>query len=134
MSAEQMNPEGIGVVRISDEVISIVSSVAVSEVKGVIGVYDGSKSGIFGLKSLNKGVKAEMKENVVGIEIDIIVEYGANMPEIAWEIQEKVKKSVENMTGLVVDRVNVNIKDIQLKAEEAAPEDPVAPEAEPAQE
>ncbi len=118
MAAEQMNPEGIGVVRISDEVISIVSGVAVSEVKGVIGIYDGSKSGLFGFKTLNKGVRAEIKDNLVNIDIDIVVEYGANMPEVAWEIQGKIKKAVESMTGLIVEKVNVFIKGIEFKKDE----------------
>ena len=121
MANEQMGPEGIGVVRISDEVISIVSGVAVSEVKSVVGLYDGAKGGIFGFKGLNKGVRAEIKENIVNIEIDIVVEYGANMPDVAWEIQGKVKKAVESMTGLLVQKVNINVKDIALKQEEAAP-------------
>lgn len=118
MAAEQMNPEGIGVVRISDEVISIVSGVAVSEVKGVIAIYDGSKSGLFGFKTLNKGVRAEIKDNLVNIDIDIVVEYGANMPEVAWEIQGKIKKAVESMTGLIVEKVNVFIKGIEFKKDE----------------
>lgn len=122
MAAEQMNPEGIGVVRISDEVISIVSGVAVSEVKGVIGIYDGSKSGLFGFKTLNKGVRAEIKDNLVNIDIDIVVEYGANMPEVAWEIQGKIKKAVESMTGLIVEKVNVFIKGIEFKKDETTEE------------
>jgi uncharacterized alkaline shock family protein YloU len=107
----------IGVVKISDEVIAIVSSASISEVKGVTGIYGGSKGGLFGMKNPNKGVKAEIKDNCVVIDIDIEVEYGANMPEVAWEIQGKIKTAVESMTGLSVSKVNVNIKGICLAEE-----------------
>ena len=107
----------IGVVKISDEVIAIVSSASISEVKGVAGIYGGAKSGLFGMKNPNKGVKAEIKDNNVSIDIDIEVDYGANMPEVAWEIQGKIKTAVESMTGLSVSKVNVNIKGICFKEE-----------------
>ena len=54
----------------------------------------------------------------MNIDIDIVVEYGANMPEVAWEIQGKIKKAVESMTGLIVEKVNVFIKGIEFKKDE----------------
>ncbi len=103
-----------GEVRISDEVISVVSSIAVGDVDGVVGIYDSGKSGIFGMKNNSKGVSAEMKDNVISVDIDIVVKYGVKMQDISWEIQSKVKNAVETMTGLLVQKVNVNIKGIEV--------------------
>ena len=103
-----------GEVRISDEVISVVSSIAVGDVEGVVGIYDAGKTGLFGIKSSSKGVTAEMKDNVISVDIDIVVKYGVKMQEVSWEIQSKVKNAVETMTGLLVQKVNVNVKGIEI--------------------
>ena len=103
-----------GEVKISDEVISVVSSIAVGDIEGIVGIYDSGKTGIFGMKSSSKGVSAEMKDNVISVDIDIVVEYGVKMQDVSWEIQSKVKNAVETMTGLIVQKVNVNVKGIKL--------------------
>ncbi|MBQ2897398.1 MAG: Asp23/Gls24 family envelope stress response protein [Clostridia bacterium] len=103
-----------GEVRISDEVISVVSSIAVGDVEGVVGIYDAGKTGLFGIKSASKGVSAEMKDNVISVDIDIVVKYGVKMQEVSWEIQSKVKNAVETMTGIMVQKVNVNVKGIEI--------------------
>ncbi len=102
-----------GEVKISDEVISVVSSIAVSDIEGVIGIYDSGKPGLFGIKTTSKGVYAEIKDNIITVDLDIIVKYGVKMQDVAWEIQSKVKNAVETMTGLYVQKINVNIKGIQ---------------------
>lgn len=112
MMIEKQNE--FGEVRISDEVISVVSSIAVGDVEGVVGIYDSGKTGLFGMKSLSKGVSAEMRDGVISVDIDIIVKYGVKMQEVSWEIQGKVKNAVETMTGLLVQKVNVGVKGIQL--------------------
>lgn len=103
-----------GEVKISDEVISVVSSIAVGDIEGVVGIYDSGKNGIFGMKTSSKGVSAEMKDNVLSVDVDIVVQYGVKMQDVSWEIQSKVKNAVENMTGLIVQKVNVNVKGIKL--------------------
>lgn len=123
MSVEKINNSGIGTVKISDDVIAKVSAVALEDIEGVFGLYDNTKAIAFGLKTPGKAVHAEMKDSFVIVEIDIVVNYGANIPEVAWEVQSKVKKAVESMTGLVVQKVNVGVKDIKLEIDGEAKKD-----------
>ena len=68
-----------------------------------------------GRKNLSKGVKVEVGEKETAIDLYIIVEYGVRIPEVAWNIQESVKKAVESMTGLTVVEVNVHIQGVSFE-------------------
>ena len=87
--------ENSGSIKISDEVIATIASVAVSEIDGVCGLM-GSIAGElaikFGKKNINKGIKVASDDKEISIDISLIVKYGIRIPEIAWEVQENVKK------------------------------------------
>ena len=110
---EEAKNEGI---EISADVIGVISGVAVSEVEGVAGMSGGFAGGITevlsGKKNLAKGIKVEINDKKAKIDINIIVEYGTRIPDIAYEIQNRVKKSVETMTGLTVEEVNVHVQGV----------------------
>lgn len=118
---ESTENEGI---QISNDVIAVISGVAVSEVQGVSSMAGGFAGGISevlsGKKNLAKGIKVDKDENKVKIDVNIIVEYGTRIPDVAFEIQNRVKTSVENMTGLKVEEVNVHVQgvDTNVKKEE----------------
>jgi len=117
---EVLANEEIGNVKISEDVVSIIASLAASEVKGVAGMSGGIAGDIvemLGKKNLSKGVKVDIKENDTNIDLYIIVEYGCRIPEVAWEIQEKVKKAVETMTGLNVLKVNIHVQGVYIEKE-----------------
>ena len=101
---------------IEDEVIATIAGIAVSEVPGVAEMSGGFAGGITevlsGRKNLAKGIKVDSGEKETKIDVNIIVEYGARIPDVAFEIQNKVKKAVENMTGLKVVEVNVHIQGV----------------------
>ena len=103
-------------IKISDDVVAVIAGVAVSEVPGVSGMAGGFAGGfseVFsGKKNLAKGIKADIEENKAKIDVNIIVEYGSRIPDVAFEIQNRVKKAVENMTGLKVDEVNVHVQGV----------------------
>lgn len=111
-------------IKISSDVIAVIAGVAVSEVPGVFGMAGGFAGGITevlkGKKNLAKGIKVDKNENKVKIDVNIIVEYGTRIPDVAFEIQNRVKKAVENMTGLGVEEVNVHVQgvDTNVKKEE----------------
>lgn len=115
-------------IKIANDVISVIAGVAVSEVQGVASMAGGFAGGISqvfsGKKNLSRGIKVEADEKEVKIDVNIIVEYGTRIPDVAYEIQNRVKKSVENMTGLKVAEVNVHVqgvkteKDVEDKDEE----------------
>ena len=72
---------------------------------------------ISGKKNLSKGIKVDVGEKSTKIDVSIIVEYGARIPDVAYEIQTRVKKSVENMTDLKVLEVNVHVQGVHKATE-----------------
>ena len=71
-----------------------------------------------GKKSLSKGIKVDAGDKEVKIDVNIIVEYGSRIPDVAFEIQNRVKKSVESMTGLKVSEVNVHVQGVKTEKDE----------------
>lgn len=104
-------------IRISEEVVAQIAGKAASEVAGVAGMSGGIVGGLsemLGKKSFSKGVKVQVGEKETTIDLFIIVEYGARIPDIAWEIQNKIKTVVENMTGLKVVDINIHVQGLNL--------------------
>ena len=114
--------EGNNGIKIANDVISVIAGVAVSEVPGVASMAGGFAGGISevlsGKKNLSKGIKVDAEEKDVKIDVNIIVEYGSRIPDVAFDIQNRVKKSVENMTGLKVSEVNVHVQGVKTEREE----------------
>ena len=112
---EEIKSENEGI-SISNDVVAVIAGVAVSEVEGVSGMAGGFAGGITevlsGKKNLAKGIKVDIEENKAKIDVNIIVEYGSRIPDVAFEIQNRVKKSVESMTGLDVEEVNVHVQGV----------------------
>ena len=82
------------------------------------GFAGGISEVLSGKKNLSKGIKVDTDEKEVKIDVNIIVEYGSRIPDVAFEIQNRVKKSVENMTGLKVAEVNVHVQGVKTEREE----------------
>ncbi|TYQ13370.1 UNVERIFIED_CONTAM: putative alkaline shock family protein YloU [Acetivibrio alkalicellulosi] len=117
---EQNSLNDVGEVKISEEVVAIIAGVAAMDVPGVAGMSGGIAGGIaemLGRKNLSKGVKVEVGDKEAAIDLYIIVEYGCRIPDVSWEIQEKVKNSVETMTGLSVIEVNIHIQGVNIEKE-----------------
>ena len=92
--------------------------VEISGVAGMAGGFAGGISEVFsGKKNLSKGIKVDVGEKEVKIDVNIIVEYGARIPDVAFEIQNRVKKAVETMTGLNVTSVNVHVQGVNIPEE-----------------
>ncbi len=108
--------ENNGNVNISDEVIGTLATLAAKEVKGVFGMAGGGIgfAELLGKKNLAKGVKITKEETAVALDVSIVVEYGAKIPEVAEEVQDKVKGEVELMTGLTVSAVNVLVDGVNV--------------------
>jgi len=110
-----------GNIKISDEVIETIASVAVSEIEGVCSTGTGFVDGIarrLSKKPVSSGIKATSGEDSTSVDINIVVKYGVRIPEVAWNVQDAVKREIELMTGLKVDKVNVRIVGIDIPAEE----------------
>lgn len=116
-NVEEVNEaEGI---KISNDVIAVIAGVAASEVSGVASMAGGLTGGLTealkGKKNLAKGIKVDATDSTAKIDVNIIVEYGSRIPDVAFEIQNRVKKSVENMTGLKVSEVNVHVQGVNTE-------------------
>ena len=113
VKSEENKSEGI---QISDDVVAVISGMAASEVQGVAEMAGGFAGGISevlsGKKNMAKGIKVDIQENETKIDVNIIVEYGARIPDVAFEIQKRIKASVESMTGLKVTEVNVHVQGV----------------------
>ena len=103
-------------IEISNDVIAVIAGVAVSEVQGVAsmsgGFAGGITEGLSGKKNMAKGIKVEKTDNKAKIDVNIIVEYGSRIPDVAYEIQNRIKKAVEGMTGFKVEEVNVHVQGV----------------------
>ena len=103
-------------IEISNDVIAVIAGVAVSEVQGVASMSGGFAGGITevlsGKKNMAKGIKVEKTDNKAKIDVNIIVEYGSRIPDVAYEIQNRIKKAVEGMTGFKVEEVNVHVQGV----------------------
>lgn len=112
---EEIKTENEGI-QISEDVVAVIAGVAVSEVSGVAGMAGGFAGGITevfsGKKNLAKGIKVDVTEKETKIDVNIIVEYGSRIPDVAFEIQKRVKTAVESMTGLKVTEVNVHVQGV----------------------
>lgn len=116
-----VNEENNNKIKIADEVIAVIAGKAVSDIQGVYEMSGGFAGGITevlsGKKNFSKGIKVVVTEKEAKIDVNIIVEYGVRIPEIAYEIQTKVKKAVEAMTGLKVTEVNVHVQGVNTNIE-----------------
>lgn len=108
----------VGSVQIADDVVAMIASLAATEVEGVsalVGNITNELMSKVGMKKLTKGVKVEVLEGVVSVELAITIEYGHNIPQTCQNVQNKVKAAIENMTGLEVSDVNIRIAGVNMK-------------------
>ena len=114
-------------IKISNDVVAVIAGVAVSEVPGVASMSGGFAGGISevlsGKKNLSKGIKVDVGEKETKIDVNIIVEYGSRIPDVAFDIQNRVKTAVEGMTGLKVVAVNVHVQGVNTEAATEEKED-----------
>ncbi|NMB44981.1 MAG: Asp23/Gls24 family envelope stress response protein [Firmicutes bacterium] len=126
--AETKERTELGELRIANEVVGVIAGLAATEVEGVAGMSGGLAGGIaemLGRRNLSKGVKVEVGEEQAAIDLFVIVEYGVRIPDIAWKIQENVKRAIEGMTGLEVVEVNVHVQGVNFpQVEERVEEQP----------
>ena len=110
-----------GDVVIADEVLAIIAGIAATEVEGVHSM-DGGWSGQFisklGIKDLARGVKVQVREGEVKVDLSLNMEYGYAIPKVSNLVQDKVSASINNMTGLTVSEVNIRISGVVNKENE----------------
>lgn len=114
----QLSDEVMGEVRIADAVVANIAVLAAKETEGVYDTAGNAANEIMtkvGVKSASRGVRIEIVDGVVGVELALVMKYGFNIPTTCKKVQEKVKNSIENMTGLEVADVNIRISGINIQ-------------------
>ena len=107
-----------GEIVIADEVVAVIAGLAAMEVEGVASMAGNATRELIskiGIKSLSKGVRVDILEGVVTVAMTLNIKYGYNIMGISTKVQEKVKASVENMTGLTVADVNVRVAGVEME-------------------
>ena len=110
--------EKIGEVQIADEVVAIIAGLAATEVEGVdsmAGNITNELVGKLGMRNLSKGVKVDVTEEHVSVDLSLNLKYGYNIPEVSEKVQERVQTAIENMTGLSVLDVNIKIAGVNME-------------------
>lgn len=108
----------LGEVQIADEVVAIIAGMAATEVKGVASMAGNIKNELvakMGMKNLSKGVKVEVTDADVKVDLALNLIFEANILEVSGKVQEKVKSAIESMTGMKVSVVNVRVAGVVLE-------------------
>lgn len=111
---------GIGEVKIADEVVTVIAALAATEVSGVAsmgGNITNELVGKLGMKNLSKGVKVTVEDNIVTVDLTLNIEFGKNIVEVSQRVQDRVKSTIENMTGMEVADVNIRIAGVDMENE-----------------
>lgn len=108
----------LGEVQIADEVVAIIAGLAATEVEGVssmAGNITNELVGKLGMKNLSKGVKVDVVDGTINVELALNLDYGYSIPATSEKVQERVKSEIENMTGLKVADVNIRIAGVAME-------------------
>ena len=104
----------LGTVLIHNDVIASIASHAALEVPGVAGLWYGRLSSLRSL-FLHRGVRVEIRDQDVRLWVDIIAEYGSNLPHVASQVQERIREMIEQMTSLMASEIHVHIHHVKVK-------------------
>lgn len=115
-----MNQEytGLGKVEIAPEVIEVIAGIAASEVEGVAQMRGNFASGVvekLGKKLHNKGVKVELAEDGIKVDVYCVINFGISIPQVAQQIQDNIRQTLLNMTALVAEEINIHVVGVQFE-------------------
>lgn len=115
----------LGNIHISEEVLAVIAAAAALEVEGVGGLAANlgtDLAELLGKKTLSRGIRLEVAEENVTVDVNILVKYGHTIPEVGWAVQEAVMSSIEATSGLTVEAVNVNVGGVIFDKETRKPQ------------
>ena len=107
----------MGQVQIADEVVAIIAGLAATEVEGVASMAGNITNELvskLGKKSLSKGSRVKVEDGIVNVNVALNIAYGYSVPKTCKKVQEKVKAAIENMTGLEVEKVDIQIANVSI--------------------
>ena len=113
----KIKEDQMGVIRVADEVVSIIAGLAATEVEGVASMAGNITNEIVaktGVKYLAKGIRVEVLDGIVTVDVNLNIKYGYAIPEVSGNVQERVRTAIETMTGLEVGTINVRIARVDM--------------------
>ncbi|WP_026558852.1 Asp23/Gls24 family envelope stress response protein [Bacillus sp. J37] len=116
----EMNPEnnGLGKVEIAPEVIEVIAGIAASEIEGVASMRGNFAAGVverLGKKNHGKGVKVDLTDAGIIIDVYCVMIFGVSIPNVAQKIQDNIRQALLNMTALEVNEVNIHVVGVQFE-------------------
>jgi len=112
------NETSLGKVEIAPEVIEVITGIAASEVSGVSSMRGNFATGVverFGKKTHSKGVKVELTDRGILIDLYVVLNFGQSIPQVAQDIQTNIRETLKNMTALDVEEINVHVVGIEME-------------------
>ena len=110
----------MGQVQIADEVVAIIAGLAATEVEGVASMAGNITNELvskLGKKSLSKGIRVKVEDGIENVNVALNIAYGYSVPKTCKKVQDKVKAAIENMTGLEVEKVDIQIANVSISKE-----------------
>lgn len=123
MTIDMERGQDNGQITYANEVVATIVNVATTEVDGISGIVGSNStiSGVFGKgkssKSNVRGVRVDMKGENVNVDISVNVDYGMPIQKVGRNVQENVRKSIESMTGLHVEKVDLHVVGVSFEKE-----------------
>lgn len=114
---------GLGTVEIAPEVIEVITGIASTEVDGLFAMRGNFASGVaerFGKTAHSKGVKVELTDNGILIDLYVILNFGVSIPQVAQNLQSSIRQTLKSMTALEIDEINVHVVGIQMDSKDNA--------------
>jgi len=118
------DPNGHGKIEIAPEVIEVIAGIATSEVEGVIGMRGNFAAGVverLGKKNHGKGVRVELTESGIKIDVFCLMRFGISIPDVAAKIQENIRQALLNMTALEAEEINIHVVGVQFETQKSEP-------------
>lgn len=115
----KLKEDKLGEIRVADEVVTIIAGLAATEVDGVSSMSGNITNEIvskIGIKNLLKGVKVDVIDGIVTVDLSLNIKYGFAIPDVSANVQERVRSAIETMTGLEVGTINVKIASVDMKS------------------
>lgn len=117
-NALEMVQDELGKIEIAPEVIEVIAGIAASEIEGVATMRGNFAAGVaerFGRKNHGKGIRVDLSDNQIKIDVYCVLNYGVSIPKVAQQIQDNIRQAVLNMTGLETDEVNIHIVNVNFE-------------------
>ncbi len=108
----------LGKVEISPDVLEVIAGFATLEVKGVSSMRGNFASGVaekLGKKAHGKGIKVELRDRGVTVDVHTVIDYGFSIPKVAEQIQTSIRQAIENMTAISIQEINVHVVGVHME-------------------